>query len=107
MPQAKKEATPRPSLPAISDLKTTLAHPDLLAEFRNYLKTLKKFEPMLDYLLLCLRVFDLPEADVDTKARLMLEIYSQFLTPKSHNIALRDQINRKASSPTARTWRLK
>jgi len=93
--QPKKESEPRP-LPPITDLKVTLATPDLLAEFRNYLKTLKKFEPLLDYLILCLQVFELPESDVDTKVRLMVEIYNQFLAPKSHNIALASQINRKA-----------
>ena len=57
-----------------------------MSEFRKFVRlkvdnnknadkeTKKKFEQQLDYLILCKKVFDTPESDVDVKVTLMVEV---------------------------------
>ena len=94
---------------AVTNLRQTLDESNLRQHFRQFLRTKldmnksgdpdqkKTFEQWLDYVTACEEVYGLPETDTKAKADLMIKIGEKFLgkPPESHNIALRNQLNRK------------
>ena len=56
-----------------------------------------KFEQMLDWVLECEKIFDVPESDVETRKVLLIQIVQKFLGRKNkggYDMALPGQINR-------------
>jgi len=93
----------------VTDLRQTLTDVKLMLQFRLFLRTKidrnksgdpeykKMAEQWLDFVTICEQVFELPEAEIDAKIHLMVEIGEKFLgkPPDSYNMALKNQLNRK------------
>ena len=93
----------------VTDLRQTLTDVKLVQQFRLFLRTKidrnksddpeykKMAEQWLDFVTICEQVFELPEAEIDAKIHLMVEIGEKFLgkPPESYNMALQNQLNRK------------
>ena len=97
------------NLESVTNLKLTLESDTLRGQFRTFLRTQldqnksdnlkhkKMFEQWLEFVILCMKVFELPETDVETKTSLMVVIGDKCLAkpPDGYNIALKSQLNRK------------
>ena len=92
-----------------TNLKLTLESDKLREQFRTFLRTKldqnksdnlehkKMFEQWLEFVLICNKVFELPETDLEIKTTLMVTVGDKFLAkpPDGYNIALKSQLNRK------------
>ena len=104
-PQEKKKMEPE----TVTELKVTLESDKLREEFRTFLRTKldnnksdnkdhkKMFEQWLDYVMLCDKIFELPETEIETRTQLMSEVGTKYLAkpPDGYNMALKSQLNRK------------
>merc|ERR1712130_513004 len=90
-------------VPIVKNLSGTLAHCILRQEFRDYLILLDskipkpKFQVWLDLVLLCDRIFSLPEAEESEKRKLMVQVGKVYLAgpPEGHRVALPGASGRK------------
>merc|ERR1711915_142956 len=102
-------STSTPNYEVVRDLKTSMCSAQLLSEFRLFLRTKidrnrstdsefkKMSEQWLDFVIICEKVFELPEDKRDKKINLMVKIWQTFLEkpPEGYNMALQNQLNRK------------
>ena len=93
----------------VTDLNQTVQSEMLRREFRKFLREKldnnksdnsehrKMFEQWLDYVILCKEILALPESELDSKVKLMIQIGEKFLAkpPDGYNLALKSQLNRK------------
>ena len=108
-PASSSTKTMEPEPESVTDLKVTLQNTVLRDKFRTFLRVKldqnksdnpehkKMFEQWLEFVLICDKVFELPETEVETRTGLMIQIGSKFLgkPPDGYNMALKSQINRK------------
>merc|ERR1712038_941431 len=94
---------------SVTDLKQTIESGKLRPQFRTFLRGKldqnksdnpehkKMFEQWLDFVLLCNNIFELPETELETRTRLMIQVGEKFLAkpPDGYNLALKSQLNRK------------
>jgi len=97
------------SAAGVVDLRLTLEDPELLVNFRAFLRrrldlnrstnpeVKRKCEVWLDFVLLCNQIFSLAEDEEDERITLMIEVGDKFLSrpPLGYNIALANQLNRR------------
>ena len=102
-----KTMDPEPE--SVTELKATLQNTKLRDKFRTFLRVKldqnksdnpehkKMFEQWLEFVLICDKVFELPETDIEIRTGLMIQIGTRFLgkPPDGYNLALKSQINRK------------
>jgi len=93
----------------VVDLRQTLEDPDLLSDFRTFLRTRldlnrshnpevkRRFEQWLDFVILCNQIFWLVEDQIEERIELMIQVGDRFLSrpPLGYNLALANQLNRK------------